>query len=63
LQQTNSRLNLNLTEQQYQTYLQSGVFFRKSVEPNKDATVLRVLVQFSGTPAVGSVIIPLANSK
>lgn len=63
LRQTNSRLNLNLTEQQYQTYLQSGVFFRKSVEPNKDATVLRVLVQFSGTPAVGSVIIPLANSK
>lgn len=61
LQQTNVRLNLSLTEQQYQAYLQSGVFFRKSVEPKQDATVLRVLVQFVGTPEVGSVIIPLAN--
>jgi VWFA-related protein len=63
LQQTNSRLNLNLTEQQYQAYTQSGIFFRKSVEPKQGSTVLRVLVQYSGTPAVGSVIIPLAKSN
>lgn len=61
LQQTNLRLNLNLTEQQYQAYLQSGIFFRNSVEPKEKASVLRVLVQFAGTPEVGSVIIPLVN--
>ena len=61
LQQTNLRLNLNLTEQQYQAYLQSGIFFRKSLEPKEKASVLRVLVQFAGTPEVGSVIIPMAN--
>ncbi len=61
LQQTNLRLNLNLTEQQYQAYLQSGIFFRKSLEPKQKTTVLRVLAQFVGTPQVGSVIIPLGN--
>jgi hypothetical protein len=61
LQQTNNRLNLKLTEHQYLTYLQSGIFFRKSVQPSKSTAVLRVLVQFDGSPEVGSVIIPLAN--
>ena len=61
LQQTNLRLNLNLTEQQYQAYLQSGILFRRSVERKEKAAVLRVLVQFVGTPELGSVIIPLAG--
>ncbi len=61
LQQINNRLNLKLTEQQYQAYLQSGIFFNESVQPKNGATALRVLVQFSGNAEVGSVIIPLAG--
>lgn len=61
LQQANWRLNLELTEQEYQTYLRSGVFFHESVESKDGATVLRILVQGPGTGAVGSVIIPLAQ--
>jgi VWFA-related protein len=63
LHQTNNRLNLNLTEQQYQADLQSGVLFHKSVEPGKATTVLRVLVQLAGTAEVGSVIIPLTTTN
>jgi hypothetical protein len=61
LKQVNDRLKLSLTEQQYQAYLHSGVFFRKSVQPSGNTAVLRMLVQFDGSPEVGSVIIPLAN--
>jgi VWFA-related protein len=61
LQQANQRLNLKLTEQQYQAYLQSGILFREVLQPEQGATVLRVLVQDPGTSEVGSVIIPLAR--
>jgi VWFA-related protein len=63
LRQTNNRLNLNLTEQQYQVDLQSGVLFHKSLAPEKNTTVLRVLIQLAGTPEVGSVIIPLTTTN
>lgn len=63
LHQANQRLNLKLTEQQYQTYLQSGILFRELLQPEHGATVLRVLVQDPGTSEVGSVIIPLARVR
>ena len=63
LHQANQRLNLKLTEPQYQAYLQSGILFREVLQPEKGATVLRVLVQDPGTSEVGSVIIPLARVR
>jgi VWFA-related protein len=63
LHQANQQLNLKLTEQQYQAYLQSGVLFREVLQPEHGATVLRVLVQDPGTSEVGSVIIPLARVR
>jgi hypothetical protein len=52
-----------VTEQQYQTYLRSGILFRQFVEPTPAATVLRVLVQAPGSSEVGCVIVPLAKFK
>ena len=63
LQQGNNRLRLRLTEQQYQTYLQSGIRFREVIQPNPHAAMLRVVVQEPGTSQVGSVIIPLSRVK
>ena len=63
LQQGNNRLRLKLTEQQYQTYLQSGIKFREVIQPNPQAAMLRVIVQDPATSQVGSVIIPLSHVK
>lgn len=61
LQQVNDRLRLKLTEQQYQTYLRSGIKFREIIQPNPQTVMLRVLVQDPSSSEVGSVIIPLAR--
>lgn len=61
LQQVNNRLRLKLTEQQYQTYLQSGIRFREIIQPNPQTAMLRVIVQDPDTSHVGSVIIPLSR--
>jgi VWFA-related protein len=61
LQQVNERFRLRLTEQQYQTYLQSGIKFREIIQPNPQTVTLRVLVQDPGSSEVGSVIIPLSR--
>jgi hypothetical protein len=63
LHQSSQALSLHLTEQQYAEYLQSGIFFRKYLQPQPGATTLRVLVQDVGTTAVGSLIIPLSAVK
>jgi hypothetical protein len=63
LHQSSQALSLRLTEQQYADYLQSGIFFRKYLQPQPGATTLRVLVQDMGTTAVGSLIIPLSEVK
>ena len=63
LGQTANRMKLTLTEQQYETYLQSGISFRKAVKPLAGATTLRVLVQDQSTSVVGSVLVPLAQVK
>ena len=61
LQQVNDRLRLKLTEQQYRTYLQSGIRFREIIQPNPQTVMLRVLVQDPTNSEVGSVIIPLSR--
>jgi hypothetical protein len=61
LQQVNNRFRLKLTEQQYQTYLQSGIKFREIIQANPQAVMLRVLVQDASSSEVGSVIIPLSR--
>jgi len=63
LHQASNKLRLKLTQQEYQTYLQSGIAFRESVPLMKDAAMLRVLVQDPGTSMVGSVIIPMTQVK
>lgn len=63
LHQTNQRLNLSLTDQQYKGYLQSGISFRQLVQLHQGATVLRVLVQDPGTSEIGSVIVHLTTVK
>lgn len=61
LQQTASHLHLQLTDQEYSSYLQSGIVFHQQLQPKSGATVVRVLVQDPATSEVGSVIIPLAR--
>jgi VWFA-related protein len=63
LHQSNQRLNLSLTDQQYQSYLHSGILFHQLVQSSQGATVLRVLVQDPGTSEIGSVIVPLTSVK
>ena len=63
LHESTQGLNLHLTEKQYADYLQSGISFLQYVQPKRDATTLRLLVQDAGTTAIGSLIIPLSEIK
>ena len=59
--ETANRIDLRFTEKQYAAVLQSGINFRKSLQPQAGVTTLRVLVQDPGSGAIGSLIIPLSN--
>jgi VWFA-related protein len=61
LKESANRINLRFTEKQYPVVLESGITFRKSVQPQSGATTLRVLVQDPSTAAIGSLIIPLSQ--
>ncbi|MGC1659439.1 MAG: VWA domain-containing protein [Candidatus Acidiferrales bacterium] len=61
LKESANRINLRFTGKQYPVVLESGIRFRKSVQPQPGATTLRVLVQDPATAAIGSLIIPLAH--
>jgi VWFA-related protein len=61
LKESANRINLRFTEKQYPVVLESGLTFRKSVQPQSGATTLRVLVQDPSTAAIGSLIIPLSH--
>ena len=63
LRESANRINLRFTEGQYSAVLNSGITFRKSVQPQAGATTLRVLVQDTSTAAIGSLIIPLSQLK
>ena len=59
LHQGNERLNLNLTGQQYETYLHAGIIFRQELRLNPGTVMLRVLVQMPQSAEVGSVLVPV----
>ena len=61
LHQTNQRLNIRLTGEQYNSYLRSGILFRQLLEPRPDTTILRIVVQAHNSLQVGSVIIPMRH--
>jgi VWFA-related protein len=61
LRESANRIHLRFTEKQYPVVLESGITFRKSLQPQAAATTLRVLVQDPSTAAIGSLIIPLAH--
>ncbi|HTQ63104.1 MAG TPA: VWA domain-containing protein [Candidatus Solibacter sp.] len=61
LHQSTNRINLRFTDEQYAATLNSGITFRKSVQPATGATILRVLVQDPVTAAIGSLVIPLSR--
>jgi VWFA-related protein len=63
LSESANRINLRFTEGQYSAVLNSGITFRKSVQPQAGVTTLRVLVQDPNTAAIGSLIIPLSQLK
>jgi VWFA-related protein len=63
LRESTNRINLRFTEEQYSAVLNSGITFRKSVQPQSGVATLRVLVQDPGTAAIGSLIIPLSQLK
>ncbi len=59
LRESSNAIDLQLTEQQYQAFLKSGMHFTKHLQPKAGATTLRILVEDPATAEVGSVIIPL----
>jgi hypothetical protein len=61
LRESANRIHLRFTGKQYPVVLESGISFRKSIQPQNGATTLRVLVQDLATAATGSLIIPLAE--
>lgn len=61
LQQTATHLHLKLTDEQYRSYLQSGIVFHQQIQPKQGTTVVRVVVQDPASSEVGSVIIPLGR--
>lgn len=63
LRESANRINLRFTEGQYSAVLNSGITFRKSVQPRAGVTTLRVLVQDPSTAVIGSLIIPLSQLK
>ena len=63
LRELTNHINLHFTEPQYAAVLQSGINFRKSVQPLAGTTTLRVLVQDPATAAIGSLIIPISQLK
>lgn len=61
LEQVDQKLDLKLTEQQYESYLKSGIIFHSTIPLKPTATVARILVQDAGTAQIGCVIVPLAR--
>jgi hypothetical protein len=58
-----NRINLNLTDQQYQAELNSGAAWNKVIALRPEAKTLRVLVQDWATSKIGSLIVPVAEIK
>lgn len=58
-----NRINLSLTDEQYQSELNSGVEWNKAIALRPEAKTVRVLVQDRATSKIGSLIVPVAEIK
>ena len=58
-----NRINLSLTDQQYEAELNSGVEWNKAIALRPEAKTVRVLVQDRATSKIGSLIVPVAEIK
>jgi VWFA-related protein len=63
IRESTNTIPLQLTEQQYEAFLRSGMHFTKHLEPKAGITTLRILVEDPATGDVGSLIIPLSEVK
>lgn len=63
IDKSRSKLNLQLTPENYAAYLKSGVFFRQTIAAKADISSLRILAGDPMTGAIGSLIIPFSEIK
>ena len=63
LRKSRSKLDLQLTSENYKAYLKSGVFFRQIVSAENGAAVIRILAGDPNTGAIGSLIVPMSQIK
>jgi VWFA-related protein len=63
LAQSGSTINLQLDERQYAAFAKSGFPFHQVVQPEPQATTLRILVEDPRTAEVGGLIIPLSEVR
>jgi VWFA-related protein len=63
LRKSASTINLDLTPQDYASYLKSGFTFHQFIQPQEGVTTLRIVVEDPSTAEVGSLIIPLSQLK
>lgn len=61
--QSASQIGFRFSSKEYADYLKTGFPFHQFVQPKKDASTLRILVEDTSTAEVGSVIIPLGDVK
>ena len=59
LEVPSAALKLNLTAEQYEQVMKSGIAYKKDVLINPKASELRVILRDTTTGTIGSVIIPL----
>jgi VWFA-related protein len=63
LERRRQDLHLQLTPEEYETYLKTGIFFRAVLKPRDGLKTLRVVVTESSHSSVGSIIIPISEIK
>lgn len=63
IRESTSTVPLQLTDQQYEAFLRSGIHFTKHLEPKAGITTLRIMVEDPATTDIGSLIIPLSEIK
>jgi VWFA-related protein len=59
LARTNETLNLNLSREDYERVMQSGIVLTETLEPNAEAYQYRVVVYDRSTGRVGSIFVPV----
>jgi hypothetical protein len=60
---TQEAYDVRLNKDEYETYLRTGMTYRRTLVLKKDAKTLRILVADRSTTAVGTLIVPLSKVK